>query len=370
MAAAVEFKNITVKYGSVVALDGVSLEVELGELFFLRGPSGCGKTTLLRAIAGFVKPDAGEVLFDGNPVNDLPPYARNTGMVFQNYALWPHMTVAENVAYGLRVRGVDKESRTKRIARVLSMVGLSQYGTRRPAELSGGQQQRVALARALVIEPRVVLLDEPLSNLDAKLRAEMRVELRELIKAAGLTGIYVTHDQTEALTMADRVAVLRDGKIVQINGPRELYDAPLSEFVGTFVGDANVVEGTISSLTRDSTTISTPLGSAKLLDAPRLPEGNAVRVLFRPEEVRMTSGDGKGLSFEAEVKHVSFGGDSQGVTVVVGGKVEVRLKLYAPLRPIREGRSLKLSVPRECIRVYGPEGTMLAEPDGEGADAR
>jgi len=366
MAAAVELKNITVRYGSVVALGGVSVEVEAGELFFLLGPSGCGKTTLLRAIAGFVKPEAGEILFDGNPVDDLPPYARNTGMVFQNYALWPHMTVAENIEYGLRVRSVDKEQRSRRVARVLAMVGLSQYGRRKPAELSGGQQQRVALARALVIEPRVVLLDEPLSNLDAKLRADMRLELRALIKGAGLTGIYVTHDQTEALTMADRVAVLCDGRIVQIDRPRDLYESPASEFVGTFVGDANVVEGVVGSLTRDSTTISTPLGSVKLLDAPRLPEGNAVRVLFRPEEVRMTAGDGKGLSFEGEVKRVGYAGDSQTLAILVGGTQEVKMKLYAPLRPIRPGRSMKLNVPRECIRVYGPEGTAPVEPDAEG----
>ena len=365
--AAVELKNVTVRYGRTVALDDVSIEVETGELYFLLGPSGCGKTTLLRTVAGFVDPDAGEVLFDGKPVNDVPPYARNTGMVFQNYALWPHMTVEENVAYGLRVRKVETEERTRRVAKVLAVVGLSQLGARRPAELSGGQQQRVALARALVIEPRVVLFDEPLSNLDAKLRAEMRLELRELIKQAGLTGIYVTHDQNEALTMADRVAVLRDGKLVQVDAPRALYESPADEFVGTFVGEANVIEGVVSQLTRDSILVSTPLGSVRLLDAPRLTEGNAVTVLFRPEEISTTSGDGKGLGFQGEVKRVSYAGDSETLTVAVGDAA-VTLKLFAPSRPTRIGRTMKLSVPREALRVFAPYDVAAAEAAQEGAD--
>ncbi len=361
MAAAVELKNITVKYGRTVALDDVSIEVQPGELYFLLGPSGCGKTTLLRVIAGFVEPESGQVLFDDSDVAELPPYARNTGMVFQNYALWPHMTVGENVAYGLRIRDVNAEELTKRVAKALAMVSLSAYKGRKPAQLSGGQQQRVALARALVIEPRVVLLDEPLSNLDAKLRAEMRTELRDLIKSAGLTGIYVTHDQTEALTMADRMAVLREGRLVQVDRPRDVYAEPASEFVGTFVGDANVVTGVVEQLTRDSIKVSTPLGTVRLVGGPRLPEGNSVRILFRPEDVTRVAGDGKGFAFEGEVKSVAYSGDAETLKLVVGETAEVSVKVFAPSRPTRPGRNLKLHVPRESLRVFGPDGTTPEE---------
>ena len=360
MAAAVELRGVSVKYGAVTALDSASLEVERGELFFLLGPSGCGKTTLLRAIAGFVKPDSGDILIDGKLVLDLPPYARNTGMVFQNYALWPHMTVGENVAYGLRVRQIDGEETLRRVTKVLAMVGLSGYEDRKPAELSGGQQQRVALARALVIEPRVVLLDEPLSNLDAKLRAEMRHDLRALIKLAGLTAVYVTHDQAEALSMADRVAVMRDGRVLQVDSPRRLYDAPGCEFVGSFLGEANVIDGTVEELTRDSLKLSSALGSVRLLDGPRLPEGTAVRLLFRPQDVLTDAGDGKGLAFEATLESSSYSGDSETWKVLVGESLRLTMRVAPSARPAKEGKALKLYVAREALRVFGPEGVPAA----------
>ena len=229
----VTFDKVTKRFGDVTALDRVSLQVERGELFFVLGPSGCGKSTLLRLVAGFYQPDAGRILFDGRDVCRIPPHKRNTGMVFQNYALWPHMSVQKNVEYGLSVRDLPASERQGRVRRALEMVQMEAYAERSPNQLSGGQQQRVALARALVIEPDVVLLDEPLSNLDAQLRLEMRGHIRRLHRDLGITMIYVTHDQKEALSMADRMAVLDAGRVSQVGEPRPMYCVPANRFVAT-----------------------------------------------------------------------------------------------------------------------------------------
>ncbi|HRU06852.1 MAG TPA: ABC transporter ATP-binding protein, partial [Candidatus Brocadiia bacterium] len=231
----VNLQSVTKRFDRVTAVNGVTLQVERGELFFLLGPSGCGKTTLLRIIAGFCDATQGQVLFDDRDVTSLPAHKRNTGMVFQNYALWPHMTVEENVAYGLDVRKTPAAERKRRVAEALDMVRMAEYASRRPTQLSGGQQQRVALARAIVIQPDVLLLDEPLSNLDAKLRNEMRDEIRRVHRQTGLTAIYVTHDQKEALSLAGRMAVLRDGRVEQSGPPREVYDRPANAFVAQFI---------------------------------------------------------------------------------------------------------------------------------------
>lgn len=244
----IELENVTKRFDNVLALDRINLEVDAGEFFFLLGPSGCGKTTLLRILAGFEQPESGRVLFDERDVTDVPPHERNTGMVFQNYALWPHMTVWKNVEYGLTMRDMPQHERDQKVKRALEMVQMSGYAERSPNQLSGGQQQRVALARALVIEPGVVLLDEPLSNLDARLRLEMREQLQDLQRTLGVTMIYVTHDQKEALAMGARIAVMQMGKVAQIGTPREVYMQPLTRFVADFIGEINLISGEIKSV--------------------------------------------------------------------------------------------------------------------------
>ncbi len=247
MPAAIEFRGVERIYGSVRAVDGVDFSIEPGEFFAMLGPSGSGKTTCLRLIAGFDAPDAGQVLLDGADAAGVPPYDRNVNTVFQDYALFPHMTVLENVAYGPRVRGVARAERSRRAREMLELVQLAALGDRRPAQLSGGQRQRVALARALINNPRVLLLDEPLGALDLKLREEMQVELKSLQKKLGITFVYVTHDQGEALSMSDRVAVFNHGRIEQLAAPRELYGQPRTAFVARFVGAANVAEPALAA---------------------------------------------------------------------------------------------------------------------------
>ncbi len=242
---AITIENLVKKFGSTVALDGVTLRVEPGELFFLLGPSGCGKTTLLRNLAGFYIPESGRILFDREDVTKLPPHKRNTGMMFQSYALWPHLTVAKNVAFGLEERRVKTAEIRECVTAALASVQMDEYADRKIAQLSGGQQQRVALARALVIRPRCLLLDEPLSNLDAKLRLEMRTEIRRVCKEFGLTAIYVTHDQKEALSISDRMAILTSGRIAQIGTPEDVYRRPRTKVVADFIGETNFLSGKI-----------------------------------------------------------------------------------------------------------------------------
>lgn len=244
--AAIELEQASRAFGAVVALDRVSLEVAPGEFFALLGPSGSGKTTCLRLIAGFDRPDSGRILLEGEDVTGVPPYDRNVNTVFQDYALFPHMTVAENVAYGLRVRRVGTAERRKRALEMLELVRLADFGDRRPAQLSGGQRQRVALARALINQPKVLLLDEPLGALDLRLREEMQAELKGLQQRLGITFVFVTHDQGEALSMADRVAVFSRGRIEQLDTPRALYTKPRTAFVASFVGSANIVTGALA----------------------------------------------------------------------------------------------------------------------------
>jgi putative spermidine/putrescine transport system ATP-binding protein len=247
MTAAIELREATRAFGPVIALDRVSLTIASGEFFALLGPSGSGKTTCLRLIAGFDQPDGGQVLLDGADVTHVPPFDRNVNTVFQDYALFPHMSVAENVAYGLKMRGMAGTQRQQRAREMLELVRLGDFGKRRPAQLSGGQKQRVALARALINQPKVLLLDEPLGALDLKLREEMQAELKSLQQRLGITFVFVTHDQGEALSMADRVAVFSQGRIEQLDTPRELYNRPRTAFVASFVGSANVIDATVAA---------------------------------------------------------------------------------------------------------------------------
>jgi iron(III) transport system ATP-binding protein len=298
---AIRLQNLGKRFGATVAVDAVNLDIRSGELFFLLGPSGCGKTTLLRMIAGFIAPSAGRIYFGDRDVTGLPPNKRHTGMVFQSYALWPHMTVAENVGFGLNVRKVARDERARRVARALDVVQMSEYAQRRPTQLSGGQQQRVALARALVVEPTVLLLDEPLSNLDAKLRLEMRTEIRRLVTATGITAIYVTHDQKEALSMADRMAVMRHGVVIQLGPPRELYDRPSSRFVADFLGETNFISGVVAEAHDGTVWIETPAGRiASRAGLDTTPTGGNVTCSIRPEAIRISrAGDGAARSQDA-----------------------------------------------------------------------
>jgi len=284
------------RFGSQVALDGVTLEIRPGEIFFLLGPSGCGKTTLLRNIAGFYTPESGRILFGDEDVTNLPPHKRNTGMMFQSYALWPHMTVAKNVAFGLEERRVPKAECARRVAEALASVRMEAYADRKIAQLSGGQQQRVALARALVIRPRALLLDEPLSNLDAKLRLEMRTEIRRVCKESGLTAIYVTHDQKEALSISDRMAVLEGGRIAQVGTPEEVYRRPRTRVVADFIGETNFLEGTVAGPGPDGTTrVRTAIGEFDGFrgDPDWRPQpGDTATLSIRPEAWTFGAGQG------------------------------------------------------------------------------
>ncbi len=279
-------RGLVKRFGDLVALDRLDLDIAGGELFFLLGPSGCGKTTLLRAIAGFHFPDEGSIRFDGEDVTRVPPHKRDTGMMFQSYALWPHLNVFRNVAFGLEERRVPKAELRARVEEALAMVRMEGLGTRKIHQLSGGQQQRVALARALVVRPRCLLLDEPLSNLDAKLRIEMRGEIRRICKDFGLTAVYVTHDQKEALSMADRMAVLDAGRLAQVGTPEELYRRPASAFVAGFVGETNLVPGVLVAVSGEDHLVSTPLGElAGRVVAPdwKPAPGESVLLSIRPE---------------------------------------------------------------------------------------
>lgn len=314
----IKIHNLLKRFGSMVALDHVDLIINPGELFFLLGPSGCGKTTLLRCLAGFYKPDAGQILFDQTDVTQLPPYKRNTGMVFQSYALWPHMTVAENVAFGLKQKKVPAADIRPRVMEALESVRMLQYANRSPNELSGGQQQRVALARALVIRPQCLLLDEPLSNLDARLRNEMRLEIRRICKEFKLTTVYVTHDQKEALSIADRVAVMDGGKVQQLGSPDQIYKRPESRFVADFIGESNFIKGEIVTVAYGEAVVKTAIGLMRgmLSDTTTEPSiGTFAYVLVRPEcwvlsvdavEENCLKGDIGSATYYGEVAHYDF----------------------------------------------------------------
>ena len=296
--------GLTKRYGSTLALDGVSLGVAPGEFFTLLGPSGCGKTTTLRSVAGFVTPDAGDVAIDGRTVTRVPPHLRRVGMVFQHYALFPHRTVAQNVGFGLRMQRMEKTEIGRQVAEALALVQLPGHGDRYPAQLSGGEQQRVALARALVTRPAVLLLDEPLGALDKKLRDHMKIELKRLQREVGITTIYVTHDQEEALTMSDRIAVMHRGRVEQIASPRALYEAPATAFVAGFIGNINLLSG------RAAGSNVVDCGGAKLAATGEAPPGAAVALALRPERIRLEPTGVLDTVMPMTIAHVVYQGET------------------------------------------------------------
>ena len=308
--AAVRFAGVSKRFGGVAALHEISFSIRRGEFMTLLGPSGCGKTTILNLIAGFFSPDGGEIRVDGELVNDVPTYKRQVGMMFQNYALFPHMSVAANIGYGLKARHLPKSEIDRRLRDVLSLVRLVGYEERRPRELSGGQQQRVALARALVINPKVLLLDEPFSALDKNLRASMQVELREIQRKLGVTTVFVTHDQSEALSLSDRLAVISEGRIRQLGTPEETYRQPSDRFVASFVGDTNVLRARIERI--DATCAIVALGAARIRVAAaslrHLAVSAAVDLFVRPEQLRLAESNEPCASNGTIVAQVYQGG--------------------------------------------------------------
>ena len=343
MMISVTVRKLVKKFDTTVALERVDLSIEPGELFFLLGPSGCGKTTLLRTIAGFYIPDEGQVLFGEKDVTRLEPYKRNAGMVFQSYALWPHMTVTENVSFGLEQRKLNKREIRKQTAEALKAVGMQHYAERKPNQLSGGQQQRIALARALVIRPQCLLLDEPLSNLDAKLRLEMRMEIRSVCKENNLTTIYVTHDQKEALSIADRVAILHEGKVLQVGSPQAIYKRPQNPFVADFIGETNFINGTILSCHEGVTQIKTSLGNIRGVlpsDNTHPKEGSAVTLSIRPESIRIEKTASDDNCFQGMINESVYYGEIGQYNFLSG---EINLKVFE-LNPQFLDTSLQMSL--------------------------
>jgi putative spermidine/putrescine transport system ATP-binding protein len=320
MTVVLRVDGLTKRYGPIVAVDGVSAGIAEGELVSFVGPSGCGKTTFLRMIGGFIRPDAGCVVLDGRDVTDEPPNRRSTAMVFQSYALFPHLSVADNVGYALRVRRRARAEIAGRVEELLHLVQLEGLGARRPDQLSGGQQQRVALARALSVGPRVLLLDEPLSNLDANLRVLMREEIKRLQKDLRLTVVYVTHDQEEAMSISDRIAVLRAGRIEQIGSPTEIYERPATEFVARFLGALNLLQGEAWAMEHAAVRVQTALGWVTLREATPPPgPGARVQLVVRPEAVRLVPEGAPGATVVGKVTGAAYTGAVVRYTVDVSG---------------------------------------------------
>jgi iron(III) transport system ATP-binding protein len=344
MPVPITIEKLTKRFGANTVLKGIDVRIEAGELFFLLGPSGCGKTTLLRAVAGLNEPDEGRILAGERDVTHLPPHQRDMGMVFQSYALWPHMTLRENVAFGLEMRGIKKSAAGPRVLRALEMVKLADRADSKPNELSGGQQQRVALARALVIEPQCLLLDEPLSNLDAKLRLEMRTEIRRICKEAGLTAIYVTHDQKEALSIADRLAILDQGRLLQVGAPQEIYRRPLSRFVAQFIGETTFVEGRVRGVRNGLAEVETNAG-VWTAAAENAETGQSIWLSVRPEAIQLHTDRNNGPNvFKARMHGTIYLGEVAQHAVELGGGLSLKALETRPRLVARDDASAETRV--------------------------
>lgn len=319
--AFIQFDKVSKAFGIMTVVDNLDLSIGRGEFVSMLGPSGSGKTTLLMMLAGFENPTSGAISVGGKRIDSLPPHKRNMGVVFQNYALFPHMSVADNVAFPLKMRGASRSEIVERVTKALDMVQLGAFHERRPSQLSGGQQQRVALARALVFEPQVVLMDEPLGALDKKLREQMQMDIRELHHRLGLTIVFVTHDQSEALTMSDRIAIFNHGKIEQIGGPTEIYDRPKSQFVAEFIGETNLLTGKVTAYANGLLNVILDGGQPiKVAAATGLETGKHVKVSIRPERIELgPSGEGQN-ALKVRVTDIVYHGDHIQVQIDAGGR--------------------------------------------------
>ncbi len=357
MAAAVELEGVNVTFGDFVAVREANLTIGAGEFFSFLGPSGCGKTTLLRTISGFIEPTRGRVMIGGADMKGIGPNRRPTALIFQNLALFPMMSVAENIGYGLRVRGVPRHVRDDKVKTLLTQVALTEHGHKRVSELSGGQKQRVAIARALAVEPSVLLLDEPLSALDLKLRQHMRAELRAIQKRVGITFIYITHDQGEALTMSDRIAVMNSGVIEQVGDGRAIYAEPRTPFVASFVGENNGIRGHVTRVADGMATLDTTLGPLTGRNPVGLKAGDAAILFVRPEALALTpAGTTSGVGFEGEATDVAYEGSVTHVTLRAHGGKKITATLGAADAPPAAGVRLHIGFsPQDALLLSRPE---------------
>jgi ABC-type Fe3+/spermidine/putrescine transport system ATPase subunit len=356
--ARLRVEQVHKQYPGVKALDGIDLEVKSGEFFTLLGPSGCGKTTLLRTIAGFNRHDSGRILVDGDRIDTTPAHRRNIGMVYQDYAIFPHMTVGENVGFGLQMRRLPRAEIEQRVERALALVQLAGYGKRLPNELSGGQQQRVALARAVVINPRILLMDEPLSNLDAKLRIELREDIRDLQRSLGATTIYVTHDQEEALVISDRICIMQSGRVHQIGSPQDVYIRPATLFVASFVGAMNLLS--------DAAAKPDALLAALAHKLPPLAGRRGITLAIRPEHVQVSdraAPGGEALIFDAAVTKVTYAGHEAYYRLRSEGGSELIAHVYRPDHGAlaTAGDRLRVSIPIERLHAFESEAGTRVE---------
>jgi spermidine/putrescine ABC transporter ATP-binding subunit len=355
----IELQNVTKRYGSIVANDSINLRILRGELMTLLGPSGCGKTTSLRCITGHLTPDEGQVFIDGEDVTDVPTHKRELGMVFQNFALFPHMTVFENVEFPLMIRRQPKDERRDMVMEALQLIRMEEYEAHYPRQLSGGQQQRVGLARALVYRPKVLLLDEPLSNLDAKLREEMRFEIKELQRRLGITAVYVTHDQAEALALSDRVAVMNEGRIEQVGTPDEIYDQPGSQFVADFIGLSDFIEGSILSIDAERAMVAVGDLQFAVPASPNMQSGEKLLFFIRPNDIDLfppghTGGEN---TVDGVVSKMTYLGDKVDYRILVGGSLDLRVQTDGKVR-FEQGSRVRLQLPLDRCRAISERGEV------------
>jgi spermidine/putrescine transport system ATP-binding protein len=329
MKELIKLTNIKKSYGEVEIIKNLDMTIYEGEFLTMLGPSGCGKTTILRMIGGFEQPTAGGLAIDGASVVGLPPYKRKVNTVFQNYALFPHLTIAENIAFGLKMSKVKKALRAQRVEEMLQLVQLEGYGNRKLDQLSGGQKQRVAIARAVVNNPQVLLLDEPLSALDMKLRKQMQVDLKRMQRKLGITFIFVTHDQEEALTMSDRIAVMNQGRLEQLATPQKLYEEPDTQFVANFIGESNIFYGTIAEITADVALVSVENGfvSVQLVEPAKI--GEIVNVVVRPEQIRLSATEVEGFHIQAKISEHYFAGNMNKTVLLLPNGMELKMNCLA-----------------------------------------